>query len=317
MFRRMPALGALRAFEAAARLSSFKAAAAELSVTPGAVSQQVRRLEEDLGTKLFLRATRSVTLTEAGRQLQPKLTAAFLQIRDAVDSVAETAIEPLQVSASAPLISKWLLPRLHRFSERTPDLNVSIQSSDALRAPEGQEVFIRFNEWEGPDVYAEKLCDEYLLPLASPDLIARLDLRKPADLARAPLLHHTATRPAGPTPGWADWFRIVGLDPAGATRGMQFDPSSAGHAIDAAVNGAGVVLGRRFLAHGDVLEGRIVSPFGPAIRMNVAYYVVCRPGAETVPDVAAFIDWVRAEVAAMDRGLMPGTIAVEAPPKST
>lgn len=303
-FRRLPALASLRAFEAAARLSSFKAAATELSVTPGAISQQVRALEDDLGVKLFTRAVRSVSLTEAGRSLQPALTTAFLQIRDAVDQVRPEVQQPLKVDSSGPIIRKWLLPRLHRFSQHHPDLGVTIQALAGLTkfGKDGPDITIRYTKTPGPGLYAQKLCEEYVLPLASPDLIARLDLHAPSDLMRAPLLHDASHEVFGPMPDWPAWFARVGLDPAGARRGMRFDPFAADHAIEAAVNGAGVVLGRHFLARTDMLEGRLVSPFGPILQMHVSYFVVCQEGEETRPNIKAFIDWALEEASAMTVG---------------
>lgn len=309
--RRLPPLGSLRAFEAAARLSSFKAAASELSVTPGAVSQQIRTLEDDLGVKLFTRSVRSVTLTVAGRQLQPALSEAFLQIHDAVDQVRPTLQAGLKVESSGPIISKWLLPRLHRFAERYPELAVSIQAVNHISeiSSDSPDIFIRFNEAPGPGLFAMKLCDEYLLPLASPELIERLDLSEPSDIARAPLLHDTSHEVFGKTPDWGAWFARAGLNPAQAARGMRFDPRSADHAIDAAVNGTGVVLGRRFLAREDMIERRLVCPFGPVLPMNVSYFIVCRRGDETRPEVAAFINWTREEAAALADGAAFGAVA--------
>jgi len=306
--RRLPALGSLRAFEAAARLSSFKAAASELAVTPGAISQQIRGLEDDLQVKLFTRAVRSVTLTAEGRHLQPALSAAFLQIRDAVDQIRPAVSnKPLTVAANGPVVSKYLLPRMHRFSERYPDLRVNIESGHDIRQPEAGEVFIRFFETPGQGVFSQKLCDEYVLPLASPKLIERLDLRKPADMLRAPLLHLTECETFGPSPDWPTWFARVGLNASDAGHGIQFHPRNADHAIEAAVNGMGVVLGRRFLSRTDMVEGRLVSPFGPMLPMNVSYFVVCREGEERHPDIAAFINWIGEETAAM-----ANAVAVEA-----
>ena len=300
--RRLPALGSLRAFEAAGRLSSFKAAAEELAVTPGAVSQQIRGLEEDLGVKLFTRAPRSVTLTEAGRQLQPCVTKAFIQMRDAVDKVRPVPTEPLRIEASGPVINKWLLPRFHRFTERYPDLSVTIGSGHEERAFGEREVVIRFNQEPGEGVFALKLCEEVLLPLASPDLVERLELRQPLDLIRAPLLHLSGDGQFGPQPGWPDWFAEVGLDPLQAQHGTHFDARSADHALNAAVAGAGVVLGRRFLSRIDMADRRLVAPFGPALPLKVCYFVVCRKGSETNPDIAAFLNWASEESAAMADG---------------
>ena len=310
--RRLPALGALRTFEAAGRLSSFKAAAAELKVTPGAVSQQIRGLEDDLGVKLFTRTARSVALTEAGRRLAPALSTAFLQIKDAVEQIRPRTQSALSVESSGPIISKWLLPRLHRFAERYPDLSVSLRSVSQISPfeDEGADVRIRFTQEPGPGLFSAKLCDEYLLPLASPELISRLDLRRPSDLTRAPLLHDTSFEVFNDPPDWQAWFAQAGLDPLGAQRGMRFDRHAADHAIDAAVNGAGIVLARRFLARTDMLDGRLVCPFGPVLHTPLSYFIVCPSGEEVRPEMAAVINWMLEEAAAVaDGAVLDGSTA--------
>lgn len=301
-FRRLPALSSLRAFEAAARLSSFKDAAAELAVTPGAVSQQIRALEEDLGVKLFNRAVRAVTLTEAGQSLQPAVSSAFLQLRDAVDQVRPKSVQPLRVESSGPIIRKWLLPRLHRFAERYPTLPVSFETVSQITnfGKDGPDVVIRFTRSPGEGVFAVKLCEDYLVPLASPSLIDQLNLKHPSDIVRAPLLHDTSAEVFGQNLNWSNWFALAGVDTAGAQRGMRFERQAADHAIDAAVNGAGIVLARRFLARNEMLDGRLVMPFGPVIPMHVSYFVVCQKGDETRPEIASFINWSREEAAVLE-----------------
>ncbi len=303
-FRRLPALASLRAFEAAARLSSFKDAAAELAVTPGAISQQVRALEDDLGVKLFTRAVRAVTLTEAGQSLQPAVSSAFLQLRDAVDQVRPKATQPLRVESSGPIIRKWLLPRLHRFAERYPELPVSFETVGHVTTfgKDGPDVVIRFTRAPGEGLFAVKLCEDFLVPLASPDLIAQLDLRCSADIVRAPLLHDSSAEVFGQNLNWSGWFSRAGLDTVGAQRGMRFERQAADHAIDAAVNGAGVVLARRFLARNEMLDGRLVIPFGPVLPMHVSYFVICQKGDETRPEIASFINWSREEAAVLEDG---------------
>lgn len=296
--RRLPPLQSLRAFEAAARRGSFKAAAEELAVTPGAISQRIRGLEEELGVKLFDRAVRSVTMSEAGRALHPPLSDAFRKIQDAIDAVRPEQAK-LKVAAFDPVIRKWLLPRFHRFAERYPDLTVAIEGGHEFRELEPGEIFVRFSDQPGAeDVFHQTLCAEYVLPLAAPSLVERLALRTPADIKRAPLLHYETDQDETPAPGWPAWFSRVGLDPAQARRGMRFDWRSADHAIEAAINGAGVVLGRWFLAREDLNAGRLVAPFGPAIAMEASYRVVCRRGEETRSSTAAFINWAIEETAA-------------------
>ena len=279
---------------------SFKAAAQELSVTPGAVSQQIRTLEDDLGVKLFDRAVRSVTLTEAGRAIQPALTDSFLNIRDALEIVSPTVSTSLALESAGPIISKWLLPRLHKFSDEHPDLAVKIQSVAHMSefGIQGADVTFRLApDVEAPGRHVIKICHEHLLPLASPDLVESLDLRTSQDMVRAPLLHDTSPQNFDDEPGWAEWFTHHGMDPTQCQRGMHFDKHTGDQAIDAAINGAGVVLGRYFLAQGDLQTGRLVCPFGPAFQMRAAYFVHCQEGEQCRHDIKAMIEWIQAEVA--------------------
>lgn len=295
-FHRLPPLNSLRAFEVAARLSSFKAAAEELAVTPGAVSQQIRSLEDDLGVKLFDRAVRSVTLTEEGRTLQPALTKAFLQIRDVLEVIRPTVSTSVTMESAGPIISKWVLPNLHSFSQENPDLAVKMQSvahvSEFGTAP--SDVTLRLAPAiDAPSRHVVKICHEYLLPLASPDLIERLDLRAPQDLIRAPLLHDTSPKTFENEPSWMDWFAHHGMDPGLCQRGMRFDRHAGDQAIDAAINGAGVVFGRYFLAQEDMKNDRLICPFGPAFQMHAAYFVHCAEGEQCRNDIKAMMEWVQ------------------------
>lgn len=303
-FRRLPPLGSLRAFEAAARAESFKIAADELSVTPGAISQQIRGLEDDLGIRLFTRSARSVALTEAGKDLSPRLSAAFRQMRSAVDAVRVENRRDLTVTCTPPVASKWLAPRLHRFAERMADTTVHVVSSFAIEqiGPDGIQVAIRtYSGAPPPDLFAIKLFDEKVVPLASPELVERLDLRAPRDLRRAPLLHDGSLTLGKRAANWSEWFRQVGLPVHEAERGTHF-AAFTDQALDAAVNSAGVVLGRLFMARGDMIAGRLVAPFGPDLSVGIAYYAVCAPGFETEPATAAFINWAMEETAAMAEG---------------
>ncbi len=298
--RRLPPLAALRAFEAAARLSSFKEAADELAVTPAAISQQVRALEADLQVGLFTRGSRSVTLTEAGRQLQQGVTDGFRRLRDAVDQVCPVSKGVLKVGCSPPVATKWLVPRLHRFTERHADVTVRVESSFELSGfgPGEPDVAIRLTGDPGSRLYAERLFNESVRPLASPELVERLDLREPADIRRAPLIHDDSLADFAGTPSWPDWFCKVGLSALEAERGAHF-ARYADQAIDAAANGTGVVLARRFLAAHDVAAGRLTSPFGPSLPVRLSYYTVCRCGDEEKPLVSAFLSWAREEAADM------------------
>lgn len=296
---RLPSLGILRAFEAAARLSSFKAAAQELHVTRAAISQQIRTLEQDLGVELFVRSARSVTLTDTGRQLQPGLSDAFQRIKACVDNVRPPGALQIKVESSAPIVGKWLLPRLLGFCDQHPQLEVSLSSRSSLSELGEREpdVVIRFTRDPGPGLFAVKLCEELLVPLASPALVEQLGLHAPADLVQAPLLHDTSPDAIAPGFTWLYWFVKAGLDPSSAKRGVRFDPTSANHAIDAAINGGGVVLGRHFLAQRDIAAGRLVAPFGPVVAMHASYFLACLCGQETAPGIQAFFAWAQQEAA--------------------
>lgn len=294
---RLPPLSSLRAFEAAARLSSFKAAARELAVTPAAVSQQVRALEADLGVQLFTRGARSVTLTPAGKVLASGVADGFLRMREAVERIRPDTSTALRISCSPPVATKWLVPRLHDFTARFPEAKVQVASTFEVEVfgPAGPDVAIRFGKEPPPDLHFEHLCDEVLIPLATPALVERLGLAQPADIRRAPLIHDDSlTLRFEGAPGWREWFALVGFDPRESERGTHYI-EYGDQAIEAAAGGGGVVLARRFLARDDIASGRLIAPFGPVMPLDLGYCVVCEPKAVKRPLVAAFLEWARAE----------------------
>ncbi|MEM8688495.1 MAG: LysR substrate-binding domain-containing protein [Pseudomonadota bacterium] len=303
--RRLPPLNSLRAFEAAARHASFKSAADELAVTPAAVSQQIRALEDDLRVSLFNRGARSVALTREGRRLQSGLTEAFMKMRVAVEGVRAPESEALSITCSGPLATKCLAPRLSRFHDVHPDIAVLIDASfdiESLSAA-GPHIALRFGNQPDRNLHAVWLNSERLVPMVSPELAERLALRAPEDIQRAPLIHDESLSTWFQNiPSWADWFASVGLDPAGANRGTRFS-SYGDQAIDAAVGGSGVLLGRVGLAATDIQVGRLVCPFGPSIALDLNYYAVCEAGAEETPAIAAFIDWIKQEAESTERAL--------------
>lgn len=291
--RRLPSLSGLKAFEAAARRLSFKAAAQELSVTPGAVSQRIRALEDELGVTLFVRRPRAVSLTEAGRRLQPDLTEGFLQIRQAVDAVRPEARATLRVNSSGPTISKWLLPRLHRFTEQFPDLVVNLETEAGLNCftKDPPDVAVRCTRQPGPGLFARRIHEEILIPVASPAMLERTGLRSVQDIANATFLHDSSMGNYGLSLGWKDWFDRAGLKPPSQTGGMKFARQAADQAVDAAIAGGGLGLGRSLLVFDALRDGRLVCPFGPVLRTGVSYFVVCSKGRECEPHIAAFMDW--------------------------
>ncbi len=301
-YRRMPPLNALRAFEAVARHGSFKAAAEELNVTPGALSQQVRKLEEDLEVALFVRRNREIEATEPGLRLKAGLTDAFVRMREAVEGVRPVNDQhSLVVSCGPPFAAKWLVPRLYGFINDHPEIDLRVAANFTLLEYGAGEidVGIRLSNDESGAMYREWLEEETVLPLASPAFIEQQRLREPRDLMRVPLLTDESMEFAENPPTWERWFATAGLAPANASRGVNFG-LHAEQAIDAAVAGAGVVLGRRTLAALDIDQGRLASPFGPELKSGVRYQFVCAADKLRLPRITAFRDWVLNEIAICD-----------------
>lgn len=296
-----PPLNALKAFEATARHMSFTLAAVELHVTPGALSHQIRGLEEFLGVKLFERRTRSIVLTREGRLIYPGLQAGFGLIRDALSGLRSTHDDRVLVVSTPPgLTAKWLVARLYRFTEANPDLELRIASSVAYAnfTTDGVDVAIRnlsSTLFDDPSLVTEKLLDVDLIPVCSPRLVAALTKRKPEEILRnIPLIHDDQLAGRSEVPGWTDWFKAAGIAGVDPTRGLRF--SSADHAIDAAIEGAGLLLTHMILASDELRSGRLVMPFDGALPSGRAYYFVCPKASEKQKKVEAFRRWLRSEV---------------------
>jgi LysR family glycine cleavage system transcriptional activator len=294
--RPLPPLNALRAFEATARHLSFSKAADELHVTPAALSHQIRGLEDLLGLKLFVRRARSIELTEAARLIHPGIRTGFESMRVAIDQLDQDRRDRVLVVSSTPgLTAKWLVPRLYRFLEKHPDIDTRITASVGYAnfASDGVDIGIRLTSGVHPDLYVEKLSDEWLLPLCSPRLLeADPPLRRPADLPRFNLIQIDLP---GVVPTWGDWMQLAGIDGIDTRRGLRLNV--ADHALDAASEGAGVVLGYKLVASHDIGLGRLVAPFGPEIALpGRSYFFVCPKGQEKRPAIKAFRDWVFAEI---------------------
>lgn len=292
----LPPLNALRAFEAIARHLSFAKAAEELHVTPAALSHQIRALEDQLGLELFHRRTRAIELTEAGRLIYPGLQSGFESVRNAIGQLDRTREgNVLVISATPGLVAKWLMPRLWRFLHAHPDIDARVSATLKVAdfATEGVDVAIRLSKDIASGLHAEKLSDDFMLPLCAPRLVEQ-GLRSVADLPRFPLIHYEFLTSMHAPPIWADWFAVAGVQ-GDATRGLKVNV--ADHALDAAVSGAGVSLSHKLIASDDVHAGRLVCPFGPELPLASAYYFVCPRGHETRPKVRAFRDWLFAEMA--------------------
>lgn len=291
MPRRLPSLNALKAFEAAARHGSFTRAAEELCVTQGAVSHQVKALEGELGLMLFRRERQRLAITEAGRT--------YLEtVRDAFDRLAAGTERLLQrqgagsltVSTSPNFAAKWLVHRLARFADAHPGIELrigaTVQHVDFAR--DDVDLAIRHGDGVWPGLHVTRLCVERLFPVCSPALLrGRRGLRSPADLARHTLLHLNDRQ------DWAKWIEAAGVTGVDRTRGPVFDQANL--AIDAAIGGQGVALARTALVAWDLLSGRLMRPFGPALAVSYAYWIVCPKATATQPKIAAFRDWLLAE----------------------
>ena len=299
-------LNALRAVEAAARHLSFALAAEELHVTPTAVGQLVRRLEENLGVLLFHRSQAGaarLVLTEAGRAAIPDLQTGFAHLTAAVERLrAAKARHRLAVTVPMAFADRWLLPRLDGFQRLHPDCDISIDTSTTLVdfATEPVDVGIRYGAGAWPGLAAHRFaCDEFF-PVCSPSLPeGGYPLRTPDDLRHHQLIHDTSMQTASAFPTWRDWYARAGLSIGDSERGLRIDDSAAAYRMVMA--GTGVALGRTTLVARDLAEGRLVRPFGPTLNCPLAYHVVCRPPDTDRPMIVAFRAWLAAEAECDDR----------------
>jgi LysR family glycine cleavage system transcriptional activator len=286
----MPPLKSLRAFECAARHLSVKAAAAELCVTPGAVSQLVRQLEEHLGVKLFERVNRGILLTQAGRDYLPPVRNAFRQIAQATQRlVASADAGTLTLSVTPFFASAWLMPRLQGFRDMHPDIDLHIVTSTALAdfSRDGVDVAIRHGAGRYPGLRSYRVASVEIVPVAAPALVERLGLpSSPAALTRWPHVHDADRK------GWSLWFQAHGVDDVGLPRGPSFDDSSLLLAAVLAGQGAGL-LPAAMVAH-EVDAGRLATLAQPAHMETFAYYLVYPEARQDNPKVAALRDWILA-----------------------
>jgi LysR family transcriptional regulator, glycine cleavage system transcriptional activator len=307
MHKPMPPLNSLRAFEAAARHLSLTKAALELHVTAGALSHQIRGLEELLGLKLFERRVRSIALTSAGKQLYPGLQTGFIQLRDAVDGLRDAGDERVLVISTPPgFTAKWLAPRLYRFSGAYPEIDARVSSSlsNANFTTDGVDVAVRnlaADAAADAELVIEKLLELSLVPVCSPRLIeAHGSFATPQALKGVPLIHDDSLANQIAMPTWLDWLEAAGFVGVDVSRGLRFN--SADHALDATVEGAGVLLAHDVLAYDELRTGRLVMPFALSLRTGRAYHFVCPRKRQDRPNVQAFRTWLKQEAAAIDWG---------------
>jgi LysR family transcriptional regulator, glycine cleavage system transcriptional activator len=293
MLRRLPVLNALKSFEAAARHESFTRAAEELSVTQGAVSHQVKALEQELGIKLFNRERQRLKITEPGREY-------LAVVRDAFDRIAvgtERLIQrqnagALTISTSPDFAAKWLVHRIGRFSAAHPeiDLKISAAMHHVDFAREEVDLAVRHGDGNWPGLHVERLCAEQVFPVCSPRLLkGRQRLAKPVDVLKFPLLHLESRA------HWSAWLDAAGVPDANVSLGPVMNRASM--LIDAAVGGQGIALARTTLAAWDLLNDRLVRPFTEALSVSKMYWIVCPKATAMQPKVKSAREWLLAEAA--------------------
>jgi LysR family transcriptional regulator, glycine cleavage system transcriptional activator len=289
----LPPLSTLHAFEAAVRHMSFKAAAEDLHVTPGAISQQIKLLEDRLGTPLFLRQSRRIELTEAGRVLLVPTQQAFRLLTDAVARVrGADRSKILSVSLLPSFAALWFVPRLGRFRARQPEVDVRISATPRLADINRDEcdVVIRYGLGDYPGLHVEHLLTDDLFPVCSPKLLkGPVPLAKPADLAHHTLLHDELRQE------WQLWMRAAGIDGIDISRGPSF--SLWDLAFQAAIAGQGVALGRSTLVGEYLNSGKLVKPFHISSHSRFGYYLVCLRERAQEPKILAFREWLHDEIA--------------------
>jgi LysR family glycine cleavage system transcriptional activator len=282
--RSLPPLTALRAFEAAARLSSFTRAARELHVTPAAVSHQIRGLEKFLGVTLFRRTTRRLELTDQGRVAAELFREGFDKLARGVSQLrADETDASLTLSVTTAFASRWLVPRLGRFARRCPGIDLKIRAGTQPVDFDHDDIDMAVRIGRGGVAGATAI------PLASPVFIRHHGLRRPPDLARVPLLHDDSMRRVGRSTRWSEWLAAAKVRNVDTAHGMHIDD---GHLVlQAAAGGSGVALGRLVYALDDLDARRLRMPFGPVLDLDMQYYLFVPEARANEPAIAAVRAW--------------------------
>lgn len=288
--RRLPNLAAMRAFEAAARHQNFSRAAEEIHVTHGAISHQVRALEEELGVALFTRHGKRIAITADGERFAAILRKSLMDIALAAEALQAGAQQKrLTITALPSFAARWLAPRLGEFIEQHPDTEVVLQSSNSLTdfLRESVDIGVRFGAGHYPGLSVELVMDDYYYPVASPTFNGGRLPRTLKALARSALLRCDGEP-------WTPWFEAAGLDWPEPSGGLVFQDSSI--LVRAAVDGRGIALARHAIVAQDLAAGDLVRLFDVAVKCRSSYYLVCAPSALQKPHVQAFRTWLFEEV---------------------
>ena len=295
--KRLPPLNALRAFEAAARHKSFTAAAGDLFVTHGAVSRQIRQIEEFLGRRLFERLPRGVKLTDEGKEYAAIVRRAFEQIAEASDAIRTRADEKqiLTISTTPRFAVGWLMSRLHLFQRDFPQYGIRISSTTRLVNFEREriDVAIRYGRGNWPGLSVTRLFDHEEVPVCAPALLEGPNaLRSPEDLARVRLLHD------GSYQYWKSWLEFAGIDNVDPHEGWVMDDPNV--MFQAAIQGQGVALSNPRTIETELRDGKLVRPFDIVLATDVAAYAVCPEQNADDPKIRAMIEWLVAQAEAQE-----------------
>jgi LysR family glycine cleavage system transcriptional activator len=294
----LPSLNALRAFDVSARHLSFTRAAAELHVTHGAVSRQVKELETFIGRPLFRRLPRGLEITRQGRELAFTTNRLFDELRGAIADLRRPSRPGIITVNTVPsLAARWLVPRISAFQNLHPEYEVRIGTTTALTdfRRDGVDLALRYGRGRWPAVYRERLFQPVEFPVCAPALLeGDRALRAPRDLAHFTLLHDTTTA------HWGQWLAAAGATDVDAKAGLVLEDMNV--LLQAAIEGQGVALSSLPLAHADLRAGRLVKPFEIEIPVELSFYIVCEHGRESEPALAVFIAWLREQAAPVTAG---------------
>ncbi len=281
---RLPPFSSLVALEAAARHRSYSRAADELFVTHGAVSQQVRKLEEELGVQLFIRRGNQMEPTPTGAALAARVGEAIGALREGVDSARRAASGPIIISTGAAFATSWLVTQLARLSAETgePDLTIRVEDRVSDLATDGVDVALRYGTGPWPGMESVRLIDERMFPVCSPATLARHPIEKPEDLLTAPLLRHTDLP-------WSTWFRAMGVEAPELPPALGFNGSAM--MLDAAAQGMGFALARSGYAKRDLEDGRLVRPLPGEVDVETGHNFVWRTENPKLPRILKLRDW--------------------------
>ncbi|MFM0591551.1 LysR substrate-binding domain-containing protein [Paraburkholderia dilworthii] len=284
-----PPLKALIVMEAAIRLGSFTLAAEELNVTPGAVGQQIQKLEAWLGVSLFVRQIRQVTPTAEALAYYAQIHPALGQIAQASRRMRQRQSRGVKLSVPPSFAAKWFAPRMASFLKRYPDVTLDLTTSTAFVDFEldGVDLAIRYFNGEDPSLTVEKLCTDEAHVYCAPDYVKRLKIRHPDDVKKATLLHNTLH------PHWSPWlgkFSRLSAEQIASIPGIQFDQSLI--AIDAAVRGQGLVLTSAMLTDSERASGALIEPFKQVLPLSTSYYLVHPVSNALQPSALKLKEWL-------------------------